>query len=673
LGARPCRYVRAFAFMPLFVKRLMTKNTLQRFAVFIPKRTFVFLLLPFYFSLSTLSAQDRQAIDSLKNQLNLFDANEKELGRHTTPLADTVKEEILYQIAIAYWGTIPDTAIYYAQQILTLSKQLGYKKGIGNYYNALGLSYMALKNYTEALGYYQQALKIRTEIGDKAGMAWTWNDLGMMRGNQGDYEDAIKCHLQSLEIKKETGDREGMAGSFGKIGHDYYSMGKFPEAVNNYLEALKIEEEDSNKARIGGFYEVIGDIYYNEGNYPEASKNFRNELKIAGQTGNKYQAAATDLNMGKIYYKLGNDTGAIRFLDASLRKYEELNLAIGVASVHYNSGLVFLDMGNFVAALSNARLALEEYQTVGSPFGESETYIETGSIYEKQGKFQDALESVTKGLSIARQIGARVEIKDAFKSLSDINAGMHNYEAAYRENKEYSNAVDSLSSNESANKISTLAMNYAFKKREDSAQAEQDKQNIIKTAESKQKSLVTEGAVVISILTILLAMVVLNRQQLKRKKDAVIFEKEKQRIENELASAKTILDEYIQNMEEKNKLLEEFKTDVEGFKNIYDKERIEKLEYLNKATILTDEDWNKFKQLFEQVHKDFFKRLKEKLPDLTQSEIRLVSLTKLEIGTKQMAGILGVSFDTIKVSRHRLRKKLGLSEENTLENIANSI
>jgi len=38
-----------------------------------------------------------------------------------------------------------------------------------------------------------------------------------------------------------------------------------------------------------------------------------------------------------------------------------------------------------------------------------------------------------------------------------------------------------------------------------------------------------------------------------------------------------------------------------------------------------------------------------------------------------MAGILGVSFDTIKVSRHRLRKKLGLSEEDTLEDIANSI
>jgi DNA-directed RNA polymerase specialized sigma24 family protein len=97
------------------------------------------------------------------------------------------------------------------------------------------------------------------------------------------------------------------------------------------------------------------------------------------------------------------------------------------------------------------------------------------------------------------------------------------------------------------------------------------------------------------------------------------------------------------------------------------------LEHLNNTAILTDEDWNKFRQLFEQVHKDFFKRLREKLPDLTQAEVRLICLTKLNLGTKQMAGILGVSFDTIRKSRYRLRKKLGLAEEDRIDDIVESI
>jgi ATP/maltotriose-dependent transcriptional regulator MalT len=218
-----------------------------------------------------------------------------------------------------------------------------------------------------------------------------------------------------------------------------------------------------------------------------------------------------------------------------------------------------------------------------------------------------------------------------------------------------------------------LEMNYAFTKKEDSIKVGEEKNNIIKADESTRKSIITISAIVISILTLIMAALLINRQQLKYRKDKIIFEKDKRQIESELTNAKIVLDDYIRSMAEKNKLLEEFKTDLEGFKKNYDKERLEKLEYLNKATILTDEDWNKFKQLFEQVHKDFFKRLKEKLPDLTQAEIRLVSLTKLSVGTKQMAGILGVSFDTIKKSRHRLRKKLGLAEDDSINDVVNTI
>ena len=152
---------------------------------------------------------------------------------------------------------------------------------------------------------------------------------------------------------------------------------------------------------------------------------------------------------------------------------------------------------------------------------------------------------------------------------------------------------------------------------------------------------------------------------------------EKRRMEDELANAKVMLDEYIHGMVEKNTLLEKFKEDIEELKNLKSKEinevRIEDLEHLNKATILTEEDWDKFKKLFEQVYKGFFTRLKDKIPDLTQAEIRLVCLTKLKVDTKQMAGILGVSAETIRKSRYRLRKKLGLWEEDSIESIAESI
>ena len=657
---------------PHFVKRILSGTIFKNISRPAGKKTLALLFLILYFSLFTVHAQDRAVIDSLKNELKVFESHKKEMGRNATPLMDSIKANLLHELALKFWTNKVDTSLYYSQQLLALSQQIGYTKGVGAGYNMMGLVNMAMKNYAVADDYYRKSLKIRTDIGDKTGMAWTCNNMGLMYGNLGEMNESIKWHTQSLQIKKEINDKPGMASSYGKIGHDYTNLGDFPKALNNYLNALKIWEEDSNRKEIGGVYLNIGNLYYSAGNYPEALINYRNELKIADETGDKEQIAYADVNMGRICYKQGNDSLAINYLQASLKILNELGKLGSNAEIHYNLGLVYLAMGKYPEALNNADSSLKEWQMV-SPIGVSRVSVEIGSIYEKQGRFQDALESATKGLTIAKQIQAKVEIKDAYNLLADINAAMHNYEAAYYNNKEYSNAADSLSSNENAKKVATLEMNYTFQKKEDSASAEQEKRDFIKTAESKRKSIITGSAVVISILTLLMALLFINRQQLKRKKDAVVFENEKQRIEIELANAKTMLDEYIQSMEEKNKLLEEFKADVEGFKNLYDKERIEKLEYLNKATILTEEDWNKFKQLFDHVHKDFFKRLKEKLPDLTQSEMRLICLTKLAIGTKQMAGILGVSFDTIKKSRHRLRKKLGLPEEDSLDDVVNSI
>ncbi len=140
-----------------------------------------------------------------------------------------------------------------------------------------------------------------------------------------------------------------------------------------------------------------------------------------------------------------------------------------------------------------------------------------------------------------------------------------------------------------------------------------------------------------------------------------------------LAQAKANLADYVTNMEGKSRLLEEFRVEVEKLKSTANEQRITKLESLNQASILTDGDWNQFRLLFEQVYPGFLVRLKDKLNELTPGEIRLICLTKLKFGTKQMAGILGVSDDTIRKTRYRLRKKLGLAEENTLDDVVNSI
>jgi DNA-binding NarL/FixJ family response regulator len=86
-----------------------------------------------------------------------------------------------------------------------------------------------------------------------------------------------------------------------------------------------------------------------------------------------------------------------------------------------------------------------------------------------------------------------------------------------------------------------------------------------------------------------------------------------------------------------------------------------------------DKNWENFTQYFEQVHKDFSKTVKVKYPDVTKNELRLMALLKMNLSSKEIATILNISSDGVKKARQRLRKKMELSPDESLESTVLSI
>jgi DNA-binding CsgD family transcriptional regulator len=137
------------------------------------------------------------------------------------------------------------------------------------------------------------------------------------------------------------------------------------------------------------------------------------------------------------------------------------------------------------------------------------------------------------------------------------------------------------------------------------------------------------------------------------------------------------LDNYTENLIGKSKAIEELNIEIEKLKGlksteIYNK-KIDNLDDLTNSTILTNDDWEKFKDLFEQVYKGFFTKLRDKYANLSKAEIRLISLMKLNLDTKQMANMLGVSPSTITMTKYRLRKKINLTEKEDIDLIIQSL
>lgn len=81
-----------------------------------------------------------------------------------------------------------------------------------------------------------------------------------------------------------------------------------------------------------------------------------------------------------------------------------------------------------------------------------------------------------------------------------------------------------------------------------------------------------------------------------------------------------------------------------------------------------DRDWEVFAQRFDQVHAHFLRRLKERFPQITPKDQKLCAYLRLNLSSKEIAPLLGISVRSVEVSRYRLRRKLDLdSEENLTE------
>ncbi len=76
--------------------------------------------------------------------------------------------------------------------------------------------------------------------------------------------------------------------------------------------------------------------------------------------------------------------------------------------------------------------------------------------------------------------------------------------------------------------------------------------------------------------------------------------------------------------------------------------------------------WEQFYVQFSAVQPVFHKVLTEGYPHLTAAEIKLATLLRLNMNTKDIATMLYQTVDSIRVARTRLRKKLNLNPEDNL-------
>jgi len=80
------------------------------------------------------------------------------------------------------------------------------------------------------------------------------------------------------------------------------------------------------------------------------------------------------------------------------------------------------------------------------------------------------------------------------------------------------------------------------------------------------------------------------------------------------------------------------------------------------------DEWVVFQQQFERLEPSFLKNILHDFPALTPSDLKILILIRMNVDSKEIATILRISMQSTNTARYRLRKRLGLLEEESLEN-----
>ncbi|OBX23707.1 helix-turn-helix transcriptional regulator [Bizionia sp. APA-3] len=106
------------------------------------------------------------------------------------------------------------------------------------------------------------------------------------------------------------------------------------------------------------------------------------------------------------------------------------------------------------------------------------------------------------------------------------------------------------------------------------------------------------------------------------------------------------------------------KGEVDKYKKDFNKiDESKNIETLMSSKILTENEWTEFKNRFNKVYPAFLVQIRKNYQDITNSEERLICLEKLNLKTKEIGDILGISKESVVKSRYRLKKKLNVDRD----------
>ena len=483
-----------------------------------------------------------------------------------------------------------------------------------------------------------EALHLARELGDSYWTASSHYAVGQTFLRRERCLDVMFHLEQAAEIFGQIGNQLLQVRStyLNAVAHDHARYRK--KALELATSSLLFFEKENETEWIADALGLIGKIYGMLGTHEEAITYIREGLRVAKQHHH------TDL-LGKLYFILAGTYQEIgdaelwkSYLDKSLRHEEK-------SSDRFQYAHTLSQLACFHLATENYSVAIQQAEEAGKIFAALEYPGYFGINIGTLSSIYVALKDEKRGLEYEQQ--AMEILRNADNEYLLTFVYMHGGLRSMRD-REYKTALPQLL--QALEHVSQFDQAiYAFHLCQQISICYEQLGNVEKAFEYyklyTRKQEEHRGA--------------LNQLKVKR----VEVQRLRRQLKRKIRSREDRISELREkHQENKEKLL------ALALKLIQQEEQLAKYEQKKspQTQLSSAETWDQFARQFNTLHHDFYANLIQTYPDLTTAELKVCSLIKVGLSTKEIATLLSVSRRTVDSHRERIRKKLQLPPRSSL-------
>ncbi|MFC4634692.1 tetratricopeptide repeat protein [Dokdonia ponticola] len=471
----------------------------------------------------------------------------------------------------------------------------------------------------------------------------------------------------SLYYLKQKAD---VYNGFGECAQDQSDKAK---ALDYFLKGVKIAEKIVDSVRMGISYHNLGYLYYGKDDQNKAMYYTNKAIKIRQALGEEYSydLAMTYNVLGLGFQQFKQPDSALYYLEKA-RDIDPSENALIVT----NSNMAFVYVGLkkyekaiplFEESIKIARTQ-KDYKTLSSHFQN------LGYTYRQLKEYDKAIALTDSAIFYAQAIGNKRQLENEYYSRHTIHKLKGDYKKAYEDYKISKTYLDSIHNIEELNRFTALDLNYQFEKEKEVATL------ALQAEESKKRLYFILLFVVLLLGLFIVYFLVKDKRQkiILAKKEIALKEMEKIQSELTLANRENELKKVVIENSITEEVLNKTLDEIKGIITLEsEKERKQALRTLS-MSLLTEKSRNKsassLQSYLDEVHIDFKLHLDKNFSQFNRKEKELISLIKLGLTTDEISKILNTSIASVKSTRYRARKKLGIEPStDIIEHIEQSL